>query len=58
MFVLSFKNGDDDRAIYSFDQFYMPLVEIKDSNVLINNKPICDQPVTNKQEVHDKKLLK
>ena len=28
----------------------MALVEIKDFNALIDNKPIFDQPVTNKQE--------
>ena len=31
----SFKNGDDDPTRYSFDKHYMPLVEIKDFNVLI-----------------------
>ena len=29
----------------SFDEYYMPLVEIKDFNALINNKPFFDQPV-------------
>ena len=33
-FVVSFKNGDDEPASYSFDEYYMPLVEIKDFNVL------------------------
>ena len=32
----------------------MPLVEIKDFNVLIDNKPFFDQPVKNKQEVYEK----
>ena len=37
--VLSFKNGNDDPRRHCFDQHYMPLVEIKDFNALINNKP-------------------
>ena len=37
LFVLSFKNGDDDTTRYSFDEYYMPLVEIKDFNALIDN---------------------
>ena len=39
MFVLSFKNGNNDPARYSFDKYYIPLVEIKHFNALINNKP-------------------
>ena len=39
LFVLSFKNGNDDPTRYAFDKYYMPLVEIKDFNALINNKP-------------------
>ena len=38
----------------SFDEYYMPLVEIKDFNALINNKPFFDQPVKNKQEAYEK----
>ena len=44
-FVLSFKNGNDDPTRNSFDEYYMPLVEIKDFNALIDNKPFIDQPV-------------
>ena len=29
MFTVSFKNGDDDPTRKSFDEYYMPLVEIK-----------------------------
>ena len=32
----------------------MLLVEIKDFNALINNKPFFDQPVKNKQEAYEK----
>ena len=38
----------------SFDQYYMPSVEIKDFNALIDNKPFFDQPVKNKQEAYEK----
>ena len=54
MFVLSFKNGDNDLMRDSFDQYYMPSVEIKDFNALIDNKPFFDQPVKNKQEAYEK----
>ena len=45
LFVLSFKNGNDDPMRDSFDKYYMSLVEIKDFNALIDNKPFFDQPV-------------
>ena len=32
----------------------MALVELKDFNALIGNKPFFDQPVKNKQEVYEK----
>ena len=32
----------------------MPPVEIRDFNVLINNKPFFKRPIKNKQEVHEK----
>ena len=37
LFVLLFKNGDDDPTQDSFDKYYMPLVEIKYFKVLIDN---------------------
>ena len=45
LFVLSFKNGDDDSTRYSINKYYMALVEIKDCNALIDSKPFFDQPV-------------
>ena len=54
MFVVSVKNGNDDSTRDSFDKHYMPLVEIKDFDPLIDNKPFFDQPVKNKQEAHEK----
>ena len=34
----------------------MPLVEIKDFNALIDNKPFFDQPVKDKQEAYEKHI--
>ena len=31
----------------------MPLIEIKDVNTLIDNKPFFDQPVKNKREAYE-----
>ena len=57
LFVLSFKNGDHDPTIKSFCEYYMPLLEIKDFNVLIGKKPFFYQPVkSNKKRI--KNLLK
>ena len=52
--MLSFKNGDDDPRRYSFDKYYISLVEIEDFNTWINNKPFFDQPVKNKHEAYEK----
>ena len=37
LFVLSFKNDNDDTTKDSFDNYYMTLVEIKDCKALIIN---------------------
>ena len=39
LFVLSFKNGNNNPTRNSFDRYYIPLVEIKVFNALIDNKP-------------------
>ena len=52
LFILLFKNGNDDPTRDSFDKYYMPLVETKDLNASIDTKPFFDQPVE-KQEVHE-----
>ena len=57
MFVLSLKNGVIDPMRDSFNKYYMVLVEIKDFNALINNKPIFDQPAKKEHE-RMKALLK
>ena len=54
LFVLPFKNRNNDPTTNSFDNYYMPLIEIKDFNALISNKLVFDQPVKNKQEAYEK----
>ena len=44
LFVLSFKNGDDDPARNSYAKYHMPLVEMKDLNALIEKKPFLIKP--------------
>ena len=38
----------------SFDGYYMPLIEIKNFNALIDNKLFCDQSVKYKQGAYEK----
>ena len=52
--LLSFK---DDPRRDSFDKHYMPIVEIKDFDALINNKPFFDQPLKNKPEAYEKLMF-
>ena len=54
LFVLSFKNGYNEPTRNSFDRYYIPLVEIKYFNVLIDNKPSFDQLLKNKPEAYEK----
>ena len=57
-FVLSFKNehGNDDEnksARTSLKKYYVPKVEVKDFNVLIDGKPFFEIPVKTKEEAYD-----
>ena len=54
MLVLSFKNGGNNPTRYFFDKYYIPLVEIKDFNGLIDNKSFFDQPIKHKQKAYEK----
>ena len=47
IFVLSFESEEDK---ISFSKYYVPKVEIKDFNVLIDGKSFFDVPVKNKEE--------
>ena len=50
LFVLTFEN-EDDRT--SFSKYYVPKVEIKDFNVLIDGKSFFAIPVKNKEEPYE-----
>ena len=50
LFVLSFEN-ETDRT--SFSKYYVPKVEIKDVNGLINGKPFFEIPLKNKEEPYE-----
>ena len=54
LFVLPFTrdNADDNRD--SFSDYYLPNVEIKDFNVLIDGKSFFDLPVKNEEEAYEK----
>ena len=54
LFVLTFEN-EDDRT--SFSKYYLPKVEIKDFNVLIDGKPFSEIPLKIKKK-YMKELLK
>ena len=49
-FVLAFEN-DDDRT--SDDQYYLPTVEIKDYNIMINGENFFDQPIKNNKVTYE-----
>ena len=50
LFVLAFEN-DDDRT--SYDEYYLPTVEIKDYNIMINGENIFDQPIKNNKVTYE-----
>ena len=50
LFVLAFGN-DDNRT--SDDEYYLPTVEIKDYNIVINGENFFDQPIKNNKITYD-----
>ena len=50
LFVLSYENENDSTF---FSNYYVPKVEIKDINVLINGKPFFEIPVKNKEKAYE-----
>ena len=48
LFVLSFEN-ENDRT--SFSKYYVPNVQLKDFNVLIDEKSFFDMPIKNAEEI-------
>ena len=51
LFVLSFENEDDRTSYY---KYYVPSVEIKDCNVLIDGNVFFELPIKNIEETHEK----
>ena len=58
LYVLSFERIDEDNVKKdhrdSFSHYYVPNVEIKDFNVLIDGKSFFDLPVKNEEEAYEK----
>ena len=50
LFVLAFEN-DDNRT--SDEQYYLPTVEIKDYNIMINGENFFDQPIKNNKVTYE-----
>ena len=48
------KIGGNDSAINLLHQYYTSLADIKDFNVLIDNKQLFNKPVKDRQEVFEK----
>ena len=51
LFVLSFENEDDKTSYY---KYYVPNVEIKDYNVLIDGNALFELPIKNLEETYEK----
>ena len=54
LFVLSFTRNNAGNNRDSFSHYYVPNVEIKDFNVLIDGKSFFDLPVKNEEEAYEK----
>ena len=50
LFVLAFENDDDGT---NNDEYYLPTVEIKDYNIVINGENFFDQPIKNNKITYD-----
>ena len=50
LFVLSFKDADGQKG---HKQYYLPTVEIKDYNVMIDGRNFFDQPIKNDLKTYD-----
>ena len=51
---MSFSRNNNTDSRYSFSDYYVPNVEIKDFNVLIDGKSFFDLPVKNEEEAYEK----
>ena len=53
LFVLSFSRNNNMDNKYSFSDYYVPNVKVKDFNVLIDGKAFFDLPVKNEEETYE-----
>ena len=51
---MSFSSNNNTDSRYSYSNYYIPKVEIKDWNVLIDGKGFFDLPVKNEAETYEK----
>ena len=56
LFVLSFPRNNNTDSRYSFSNYYVPKVQIKDFNVLIDGKCFFDLSVKNEEEAYEKTI--
>ena len=54
LFILPFKRNSERNRRDSFSHYYVPNVEIKDFNVLIDGKSLFDLPVKNEEVTYEK----
>ena len=55
LFVLSFERAEDHKDYRdSFSHYYVPKVQIKNFNVLIDGRSFFDLPVKNEEEAYEK----
>ena len=54
LFVLSFSRNNNTDSRYSFSDYYVPNVETKNFNALIDGKSFFDFPVKNEEETYEK----
>ena len=50
LFVLAFENDDDKKGS---EEYYLPTVEIKDYNIMINGENFFDQPIKNNKVTYE-----
>ena len=56
LFVFSFPGNINTDTRYSYSNYYVPKVKIKDFNVLIDWESLFDFPIENKEEAYEKIL--
>ena len=56
LLILSFSRNNNTDSRYSYSKYYIPKVEIKDFNVIIDGKCFFELPVKNKEEAYKKSM--